>query len=325
MRKGLWLWTPVLAAMALGCRGTAKPEVVIYTSVDQVYAEPVLRDFEAGTGIRALAVYDVEAAKSTGLANRMLAERQAPRADVFWSSEVSQTLRLARSGVLASYYPPTAADVPQTYRDREGFWTGMGLRGRIFLCNTDRVPSGQLPKTLDDLLSPRWQPGDIGIANPLFGTSATHMAALYAALGPERAVAFYRTLRDRGARVLDGNSVVRDLVARGDLAVGLTDTDDAQVALDAGAPVEVAYPGPTDEETLYIPNTIAVTNGGQHPVEARRLADFLCSEQTERRLIAAKFLSASVRKAPKGLEVLWREVERNLDRARGDASNLFLQ
>lgn len=325
MRKGLWLWTPVLTAMALGCRGPAEPEVVIYTSVDQVYAEPVLRDFEAGTGIRALAVYDVEAAKSTGLANRMLAERQAPRADVFWSSEVSQTLRLARSGVLASYYPPTAADVPQTYRDREGFWTGMGLRGRIFLCNTDRVPSGQLPKTLDDLLSPRWQPGDIGIANPLFGTSATHMAALYTALGPERAVAFYRTLRDRGARVLDGNSVVRDLVARGDLAVGLTDTDDAQVALDAGAPVEVAYPGPTDEETLYIPNTIAVINGGPHPAEARRLADFLCSEQTERRLIAAKFLCASVRKAPRGLEVLWREVERNLDRARGDASNLFLQ
>ncbi len=325
MLKGFRWWTMALAAVALGCRGPAKPEVVIYTSVDQVYAEPVLRDFEAATGIRALPVYDVEAAKSTGLANRLMAERQAPRADLFWSSEVSQTLRLARSGVLASYYPPTAADVPEAYRDREGFWTGMGLRGRILLCNAGRVPSGQLPKTLDDLLSPRWQPGDIGIANPLFGTSATHMAALYAAMGPERAVAFYRTLRDRGARILDGNSVVRDLVARGDLAVGLTDTDDAQVALDAGAPVEIAYPGALGAETLYVPNTIAITNSGPHPAEARRLADFLCSEQTERRLIVAKFLCASVRKAPKGLEVPWREVERNLDLARRDASNLFLR
>ena len=40
-------------------------EVVIYASVDQVYAEPVLEQFEKQTGIKALAAYDVEAAKTT--------------------------------------------------------------------------------------------------------------------------------------------------------------------------------------------------------------------------------------------------------------------
>ena len=40
-------------------------EVVIYTSVDQVYSEPVLDKFEEETGIKVKAVYDVETAMTT--------------------------------------------------------------------------------------------------------------------------------------------------------------------------------------------------------------------------------------------------------------------
>ncbi len=56
-----------------------KRSVVVYTSVDQVYSEPVFRDFENTTGIKVLAVYDVEATKTTGLVNRLIAEKNYPK------------------------------------------------------------------------------------------------------------------------------------------------------------------------------------------------------------------------------------------------------
>ncbi|MBT4397838.1 MAG: hypothetical protein HOD37_00055 [Bacteroidetes bacterium] len=52
--------------------------LIVYVSVDQNYAEPVLKKFEQQTGIRVLAVYDLEASKTTGLVNRILAEKKNP-------------------------------------------------------------------------------------------------------------------------------------------------------------------------------------------------------------------------------------------------------
>ncbi|MDI7277711.1 MAG: iron ABC transporter substrate-binding protein, partial [Anaerolineae bacterium] len=74
-----------------GCRGREQT-VVVYTSRDQLYAEPILKGFERDTGIRVRAVYDTGATKTVGLTNRLLAEKDHPQADVFWNSEVARTI-----------------------------------------------------------------------------------------------------------------------------------------------------------------------------------------------------------------------------------------
>lgn len=304
-------WVLALGFAILGgCIGKATPVVVIYTSVDQPYAEPVLQDFERKSGIRVLPVYDVEAAKSTGLANRLLAERQSPQADIFWSSEISQTLRLKSEGILAPFVASDAGSISPSYRDPGDFWTAMGLRARILLVNTGRVPENAFPSSLFDLVSPRWKPGEVGFANPLFGTSATHASALSVSLSPERALGFFAALKASGARVLDGNSVVRDLVVRGDLKVGITDTDDARVALAGGGRVRVIFPDTGGLGTLYIPSTVALVAGAPHPSEARALAEYLTGAEVESSLMRAGFFCASVRRAPQGMAVDWQRVGR---------------
>lgn len=88
-----------LAATTL-CLGCGAPQsaregeraVTIYVSTDRVFSEPVLREYEHRSGIRVDAAYDTEETKSTGLANRLIAEQMRPQADVFWS-----TSRSARS------------------------------------------------------------------------------------------------------------------------------------------------------------------------------------------------------------------------------------
>jgi hypothetical protein len=84
----------------------------------------------------------------------------------------------------------------------------------------------------------------------VFGTASTQAAALYSYLGRERARAFFASRNNRSVRVVDGNSVVRDLVADGQLAYGITDADDACGAIESGRNVTIIIPdqGPGEKD-----------------------------------------------------------------------------
>jgi iron(III) transport system substrate-binding protein len=327
-----WTGLGILLAISVlvGCSARQFPEVVVYTSVDQPHSEPVLKAFEQRSGVRVRAIYDIEATKTTGLVSRLVAERDRPQADVFWSSEIAQTLWLKAQGVLTPYASPVAEDIPAAHRDPDAYWTGLGLRARILLVNTAGIDPAEYPDSILDLLDSRWQPGEVGFANPLFGTTATHAAALYAVLGAEAAYSYFQALHDQGARVVDGNSVVRDMVASGDLTVGLTDTDDASVAVSGGRPVKVIFPDQDGLGTLFIPNTVALVAGGPNPEQGRALIDFLVGEEVENMLIEERFLCASVRtggdaSVTKAMAVSWTEVAAQIERAKSELKELLLR
>src|SRR5512145_3253182 len=96
---------------------TATRTVTVYVSTDRVFSEPVLREYERRTGVRVNAVYDTEETKSTGLANRLIAEKPRPQADVFWSNEPVRTLVLKSRGVLGPYRSPSAEGIPSALVD----------------------------------------------------------------------------------------------------------------------------------------------------------------------------------------------------------------
>jgi iron(III) transport system substrate-binding protein len=282
------------AAMLAGC-GTPQRFAVAYVSVDQIYSEPILKAFERDTGIEVRAVYDVEASKTTGLTTRLIAEKEFPRADIFWSGEFAQTLRLKKSGVLQANASASGSGIPSAFKDPEGYWYGVGGRARVFLINRKLLRPEEYPKKLEDFLNPKYPPDRIGMALPLFGTSATHAAALFAAMGPAPASKFFSALKDRGIRVVDGNSVVRDLVAGGHWIFGLTDTDDALGAIERGAPVDVVAPDQDERGTLVVPGTVAMIRGAPHSREAAALMDYLLKPETEQSLMRGGFCQWSVR------------------------------
>jgi iron(III) transport system substrate-binding protein len=313
-------------------------EVIIYTSVDQVYSEPVLRAFEGKTGIRVRAVYDVEAAKTTGLVNRLLAEKGNPRADVFWNGEIARTLVLKDAGILAPYRSPAAAGIPELYRDPESHWTGFGGRCRVILVNTRFLSASQYPRSLFSLANSSIPPERIGLAYPLFGTTATQAAALYASLGPDKARSFYVELKGKGIRLVDGNSVVRDLVVAGDLWAGLTDSDDACGAVDGGAPVRVIIPdqGPGEAGTLVIPNSVALIAGAPHPQEGQLLIDYLLDPAVERELVLSGWFQLPLRpvdlpgsclggEVVRSMPVTFEEIARFQEQSARDLAQIFIR
>ena len=180
------------------------------------------------------AVYDTEETKSTGLANRLLAEQARPQADVFWSNEPVRTLVLKSRGVLAPYRSPSAKGIPDVLRDPEGYWTGFSARMRVIAYNTKLVPAGEAPRSVLDLADPKWK-GQVGDCRSPVRLDIVSCRRALRVLGDEKADDFFRRLKANGVRVVDGNSVVRDMVVRGEVKVGLTDTDDVNVALEARA------------------------------------------------------------------------------------------
>jgi iron(III) transport system substrate-binding protein len=272
------------AAMAClpGCpRSSSTPSVVVYTSVDEVYARPVLERFTKETGIRVDAKFDTEAGKTTGLYNLLLAERERPVADVFWNNEICRTIQLAEAGLADDLGDLAPADLPRRWVDPGGRWAAFSLRARAIVYNTTLLKPDEAPRTLAELALPAWR-GKVAMANPLFGTTAGHCAALYETLGDTRADAFLTALKQNGVRLVEGNSVVRDLVARGDVSVGLTDSDDVFVGIDRHDPIALILPDQEGAGTFVMPNTVMVVKGGPHGEAARRLVQFLLSPEVER-------------------------------------------
>lgn len=291
MRNCRCKFVAVLAAAAVmiaasGCLPSSdQPEVVVYAALDSEFSAPIFADYESQTGVNVLAKYDTESTKTVGLTQAIIAEANRPRCDVFWNNEILNTLRLERRGLLEAYHSPAAENYPELYRSPHGTWHGLAARARVLLVNTRLVAEADRPTSIHDLADPRWR-GQVGIAKPLFGTTATHAACLFAHLGEEPAKQFFHALKANDVKIMSGNKQVALAVSSGQLAIGLTDTDDAIIELERGQPVMIVYP---DRElnqmgTLFIPNSLAIIKGCPHPEEARRLVDFLLSSDVEVKL-----------------------------------------
>ena len=104
----LLLWFLMIVS---GCGQSDKNAVVVYVSEDQVFSQPILKDFERDTNIKVQAIYDTEEAKGAGLMNRLIAEKNNPQADVYWANEPVRLAMLKEMSISEPYRSPNAADI----------------------------------------------------------------------------------------------------------------------------------------------------------------------------------------------------------------------
>lgn len=273
-------------SMLTSCKkqDSATKEVVLYCSVDQEFAEPIIAQFEKQTGIKVLTRFDTEATKTVGLVQRLRSEAAKPAADVFWSSEIFYTVRLANEGLLAPYESEATKDWPALFKDSSSRWHGFGLRARAIAYNTNKVSANDAPKKLEDCLDSKWK-GRIVMAFPEFGTTGGDVASWFAHYGTERATEILNTLKANGIRAVSGNSTAVKMVCTGQADICFTDTDDVYAAQRNGQPVAMNLLRQADKGPLTIPNTAALIKNAPHPEEAKKLLDFILSEELEKLLV----------------------------------------
>jgi iron(III) transport system substrate-binding protein len=282
--------------------------VVIYTSQDEVYAEPVFKQFEQQTGIKVQPVFDSEAVKTVGLVNRLLAEQSNPQCDVFWNNEEFRTRQLEAHGVFRG----------------TNAWTHLGYRTRRMVVNTNFVSLTNAPRTFSDVTNKIWF-HKVAIAMPLFGTTSTHFHAFRQLWGDAVWQDWCQAFVANKPFVVDGNSVVVKQVARGEAWIGWADSDDIADAQREGLPV---LPLPNTSETLYLPNTMGVIRNCPHPEAAQKFFDFLRDPVAMRTLVDAHALEGATLDpavAATGLTVDWDKLLRDLEPVTKEIEKNFLR
>ena len=262
------------------------PEVVVYTSVDQVFSEPILKDFEKESGIKVKAVYDTEETKSTGVLNRIIAEQNHPQADVFWSGDPIRTVVLKQKGLTRPYFSPEAKTIPEIFKDPDGHWTGFSARARVLIYNKKNFKNLPVPQSIFDLTQAIYK-GKFGIANPLFGTTTFHMAALFSVLGDQKAKALLQAFKQNQIVIAASNGDIKKRVLNGALACGLTDTDDAFEAQKESNAIGLVFldqKGNPPLGTLIMPNTVCLIKNSPQPKNGQKLIDYLLRKSTEKKL-----------------------------------------
>jgi len=258
-------------------------EVVVYTSVDQLFSEPILKAFEKETGITVKVVYDTEETKSTGVLNRLIAEKDNPQCDVFWSGDPIRTIVLKDKGITAPYNSKIAQDIDMVFRDSDYHWTGFSARARVLIYNKDLLTPKEVPQSIFDLTKEQYR-GEVAIANPLFGTTTFHIAALFVVLGDEKAKQFLSDLKSNDVVIATSNGDVKKQVIQGEVSCGLTDTDDAYEAMKEESNIGIVFLDQEGIGSLIMPNTVNLIKDSPNTENAKKLIDYLLSKETEAKL-----------------------------------------
>ena len=287
-------WSLLAIGGVIGCgEKSDRPAVVAYVSADRAVAIPVLEAFTRETGIDVKPLFDTEATKTTGLANRIRRERDRPRADVFWSSEPFAVEQLASEGLLAPASHPLLQSHPDQWRRSDDRWFAFAGRARVIAFDPERIAVEDRPKYWSDLVDPRWK-DRIAMADPRFGTTRGHLGALavVGSLGPagiEYPDWIAGLARNRVRLLPGGNAATVDAVVRGEVLLGLTDSDDVRALRRRGVEIGAIVPrhqaeGVPGGGTMLVPNAAGVVDGSSQPELAARLVAFLASATVEKML-----------------------------------------
>ncbi len=285
-RKILLAAGTLAIALSAGCQKDPC-DVVLFTNVHQLYAAPPLARFQRESGLEVCASYPGFGSKTTGVLNQLLESQDAPAADVYWGEDVVRPFALVKRGLVERYQPPAAEGIPERFRDPGGLWTGVGAQVRVLLVNTKLVPEGKRPASIRDLGDRRFK-DRAAIPNPRHGTTLVHLAALSSAMGEQALQDLLGSFDRNGVKILGTSWEVKEMVAKGEVAVGLTNSDHAYEAVKAGAPVAVVIPDqePGGLGALVLPTGVFLIQGGPHSANGRRLVDFLVGPDVDRDLAA---------------------------------------
>lgn len=275
-------------------KAKSRNQVILYTSQDQQFAEPILAEFTKQTGIKVRPVFDSEAVKTVGLANRLLAEANHPQCDVWWSNEALRTRQLARRGTL------------ETNSIIE-----FGFRSRRIVINTNQLALASAPQSLLELTNAVWR-GKVALAYPMFGTTSAQFIALRRQWGVAGWEQWCRALAANQPFLVDGNSVVVKFVGRGEALIGLTDFDDIAAGQRERLPLAAL---PLSGESVLIPNSVAVVRNAPHPAHAQKLAEFLASDAVVEKLISSFALEGKSSSTAAQARVNWDEALNDLEPA----------
>ena len=206
--------------------------------------------------------------------NRILTEYRAGRHNYDTLNIRSSALfTLKKANAIGRFDSPNRRGLRAGFYDKDGYFNGIWASLMVFLYNTKQVNKAEAPKSISDLLQPRWK-GKMGIDQD----ADDWLAALLEYYGDEKGKQIARSMGSQGLHIRKGRTLVSQLVAAGEFPVQIDAHHHEALALRrAGAPIDYVFPEP------FIPvksvSSLVMSSQPPHPHAAALLVDFMISKK----------------------------------------------
>ncbi len=272
-------------ALAFGQGIAHAEEVNVYSARKEALILPLLKKFEAKTGIG----FNLITAKADALLKRLESEGRSTPADVFITTDAGRLQRAKEAGVLQSEDNPVlSARIPESLRDKENYWFGLSQRARVIFYAKDKVDPADL-STYEALTDGKWrQRICIRSSGNIYNQSM--VASMIETHGLEKTEAWARGLVANFARKPAGGDTDQLRAAAAglcDIAIANTyyfgrlvnsaKEKDQKVANSLG----LFWPNQAGRGAHVNVSGAGITKYASHPAAAERLLEFLVNAESQ--------------------------------------------
>ena len=269
--REIYLYQGADRAQRLIAQAKKEGSLSLYSTMTLEDANPLIAAFEKKYGVKVT----MWRAVNQKLVQRAVAEARAGKhaVDVFEGSGHGMEI-LYRETLLEKFFSPAFSDIPPEAFPRHGYYAPDNFLFFVMGYNTKLVKPEEVPNTYEDLLQPKWS-GNLGIE----ASDIIWLAAVAKAMGEEKGLAYFQKLAAMKPQIRSGHTLLAELVASGEIPIGLTLYNQAVDKLKGkGAPIDWKPLPPAFGRA----DGIGVAKRASHPHAALLFVDFVLSEEGQR-------------------------------------------
>jgi iron(III) transport system substrate-binding protein len=254
-------------------------ELVVYSSRNENFVQPLLDKFQEETGITVRALHGNEAS-----VNRIKEEAGNVQADIFISNDIGAMEHLRLEGLLQGFEPEGIETIDEKYRAVDNSWFGLSARTRVLMYNKDLISEEEMPKTLWELTDPKWA-GEFMITRGGNGSMVAHVSALRNAWGDEKTLEWLSAIKDNAGAITQGHGDIRRDVGAGAYKFGLVNNYYYHQQLNEAENNNVGaiYPDQGEGEIGVFVNAagVAFIKGAPNEENAKRFIEWLLKPENQ--------------------------------------------
>jgi iron(III) transport system substrate-binding protein len=248
--------------------------ITLYTSVPQPIADKIQVDFQSKFPAITLEVFR---SGTSAVTAKIATEKEAGaiQADLVWVAEPSTYEDFKDQDLLLKFTPAEAKNLPKEMKDPDGYYYAGRLINMIIGYNTGLSSP---PKRWPDLTKPEYG-NKLGFPSPLRSGAAE---AAVKTLADKYGWDYFENFKANGGVQIANNSMVRDMLATGELMVGVLLDYMVRGAKAKGSPMDYVWP---EDGAVFIPSPIAVFNASKNPEAAKVFVDYVISQEGQKTMV----------------------------------------
>jgi iron(III) transport system substrate-binding protein len=258
-------------------------EAVFYANMDVSAMKPLTDGFmNRYPGTKAASVHFSGAAIITRLDSEARAGK--PLSDVVLSGQLG-VLALIEKKIAAHYRSPEREFFRDGFKDKDGLWTAYMTNVMVSAYNTRQVNKDEAPRTVEDLLKPRWK-GKLTMDSQSYVWFGTMMQYL----GEETGLRFMKRLNEQNISHQRGRRLMTQLVAAGEFDMAVeTNLNSVLTLSKQGAPLSFAPIQPY----FLSPSLVFMSANAPHPYTAALFIDYLLSDEGQKIVVKTNRMPAN--------------------------------